>query len=75
MVIFQAACRTWHFRQAAYSKTARDFMMSPTKWPLLARYWGEEQGRVCVPVILSVVFFQAVLRKEFVGPTFDKFFR
>lgn len=50
-------------------------MMSPTKWPLLARYWGEEQGRVCVPVILSVVFFQAVLRKEFVGPTFDKFFR
>jgi hypothetical protein len=48
-------------------------MMRTTERPLLARHWEDEQGRVCVPVILSVVFFQAVLRKEFVGLTPDKF--
>ncbi len=48
-------------------------MMTPTERPLLARYWREERARIRVHVIFAVVFFQAVLRKEFVGLKPDKF--
>jgi len=48
--------------------------MKSTEQPHLARDRGEMRERVHVPKLFTVDFLRAVLRKEFVGLTPDKFF-
>jgi hypothetical protein len=71
MIVFQEVCRSRRSGRLLTAKPRGN--MTSSEQCFLARNRAQMRDRVREPGLFSVIFFRAVLRKEFVGFEPDKF--